>query len=68
MARTKAAVRRLPVKIRHFPGWLVNKDYCRSKTIYPFKIKETLLQLDCKHPQEWTNNKSNKCQVKIQVF
>ena len=68
MARTKAAVRRLPVKIRHLPGWLVNKDYYRSKTIYPFKIKETLLQLDCKHYQEWTNNKNNKCQAKIQVF
>lgn len=38
MARTKAAVRRLPVKTRRILAWLVN----RKKTVYPVKIKETL--------------------------
>ena len=42
MARTKATVRRLPVKTWRLPGWLVNREYGREKTIYPFKIKETL--------------------------
>ena len=41
MARTKVAVRRLPVKT-HLPGWLFNREYGRRKTIYPFKITETL--------------------------
>ena len=41
MAKTKVAVRRLPVKT-HLPGWLFNREYGRRKTIYPFKIKETL--------------------------
>ena len=43
MAKTKATVRRLPVKTHHLPGWLVNREYgIRKKSIYPFKITETL--------------------------
>ena len=36
-------VRRLPVKTGRLPGWLVNREYGRRKTSYPFKVKETLL-------------------------
>ena len=43
MARTKSTVRRLPVKMRPLPGWLVNKEYrTRKRTVYPFEIKETI--------------------------
>ena len=42
MARTKATVRRLSVKTRRLPGWLINGEYDKKKTIYPFKIKEIL--------------------------
>ena len=42
MARTKAAVRRLPVKTRRLTGWLINGEYCKKKTIYSSKIKEIL--------------------------
>ena len=41
MAKTKATVRRLPVKTRRLPGCHVNRQHGRRKTIYPFKIKET---------------------------
>ena len=42
MARTKVTVRRLPVKTRQLPVWLVNREYgTRKRTVYPFKIKET---------------------------
>ena len=64
MARTKATVRRLPVKTRRLPGWVVNKECGRKKTIYPFKTKETL-------PERKTvniNNENNKCQTKIEIF
>ena len=50
MARTKAIVRRLPVKTRRLPTWMVNRGHSTQKrTVYPFKIKETL-------PQQWTPN------------
>ena len=43
MARTKSTVRRLPVKTRPLPGWLVNKEYrTRKRTVYPFEIEETI--------------------------
>ena len=42
MARTKATVRRLPVKTRRLPAWLVNREYGKKRTIYPFKIKQKL--------------------------
>ena len=42
MARTKATVKRLPVKIRHLLGWLINREYGKKKTIYPLKLKEIL--------------------------
>ena len=43
MTRTKAIVRRLPVKTLRLPAWLVNREYgTRKRTVYPFKIKETL--------------------------
>ena len=43
MTRTKATVRRLSVKTRRLPGWLINGEYeKKNKTIYPFKIKEIL--------------------------
>ena len=42
MARTKATVRRLPVKTWRLPGWLANREYGREKAIYLLKIKETL--------------------------
>ena len=43
MARTKATVR-LPVKTQRLPGWMVNREYGKKKTIYPFKIKEILAE------------------------
>ena len=50
MARTKATVRRLPVKTCRLPAWLVNREYSMQKrTVYPFKIKEAL-------PEQWTVN------------
>ena len=42
MARTKATVKRLPFNTRRLPQCLVNREYCKTGTIYPFKIKETL--------------------------
>ena len=56
MARTKAAVRRLPVKTRRLPGWLANREFGREKTIYPFKIKEIL-------PEQKTVNITKNRQV-----
>ena len=57
MVRTKATVRRLPVKTRRLPPWLVNREYGkRKKTIYPFKIKETL-------PEQRTVNITKNGQV-----
>ena len=76
MVRTKATVRRLPVKSQQLPWWLVNREYGRKKTFYPFKIKETLPEQKSKSNQnyiwsnliEWANNKNNKCLTKIEVF
>ena len=42
MARTKAIARRLPVKTCQLPGWLINREYSKKKTIYLFKIKKIL--------------------------
>ena len=42
MARTKAKVRRLPVKTRQLPGWLFNGEFSKKNRIYPFNIKEVL--------------------------
>ena len=52
MARTKATVRRLPVKTRQLPAWLVNREYGTQKGQFILS----------------TNHKSNKCKKKIQVF
>ena len=50
MVRTKATVRRLPVKTRRLPAWLMNREYgMKKRKVYPFKIKETL-------PEQWTVN------------
>ena len=42
MVRTKVTVRRIPDKIRKLPAWMVNREYGKKRTIYPFKIKQTL--------------------------
>ena len=42
MARTKAKVRRLPVKTHQLPGWIFNGEFGKKNTIYPFNIKEVL--------------------------
>ena len=42
MVRTKATARRLPVKTRRLHAWLVDREYVKKRTIYPFKIKQTL--------------------------
>ena len=42
MVRTKVTVRRMPDKMRKLPAWMVNRECGRQKTIYPFKIKQTL--------------------------
>ena len=43
MVRTKVTVRRLPDKRHQLPAWMVNRECgTRGKTIYPFKIKNTL--------------------------
>ena len=53
MARTKATVRRLPVRMHHLPGWLVNREYkTRKRMVYSFKIKGTL-------PEQKTVNITN---------
>ena len=57
MARTEVTVRRLPVKTRQLLPWLVNREYnTRKRTIYPFKIKETL-------PEQRTVNITKNGQV-----
>lgn len=55
MARTKATVRRLPVKTRWLPAWLVNREYGTKKTVYSSKIKEIL-------PEQklWTSQRTDK--------
>ena len=42
MARTKAKVRRLPVKTHQLPGWIFNGEFGKKNTNYPFNIKELL--------------------------
>ena len=42
MARTKAKVRRLPVKTHQLPGWIFNGEFGKKNTNYPFNIKEIL--------------------------
>ena len=43
MARTKATVRRLPVKTHQLPACIVNREYdTKKRTLYPFNLKETL--------------------------
>ena len=42
MERTKTTITRLPVKTQRLPGWMVNREYGKNKTIYLFKIKELL--------------------------
>ena len=57
MARTEVTVRRLPVKTRQLLPWLVNREYStRKRTIYPFKIKDTL-------PEQRTVNITKNGQV-----
>ena len=57
VARTKATVRRLPVKTCQLPPWLINREYgTRKRTIYAFKIKETL-------PEQRTGNITKNGQV-----
>ena len=57
MARTKAIVRRLPVKTRRLLVWLVNREYgTRKRTVYPFKIKET-------QPEQKTVNSTKNGQM-----
>ena len=57
MARTKATVRRLPVKTCQLPAWVMNREYgTRKRTVYPFKIKENL-------PGQWTVNITKKGQT-----
>ena len=56
MAGTKTTVRRLPVKTQRLPGWMVNREYGKKKTIYPFKIKEIL-------PEQKTANTTKNRQI-----
>ena len=42
MVRTNVTVRRIPDKMRKLPAWMVNREYGRKRTIYCFKIKQTL--------------------------
>ena len=42
MIRTKFTEKRLPEKMRKLPAWMVNREYDKKKTIYPFKIKQLL--------------------------
>ena len=42
MVRTNITVRRIPDKMQKLPAWMVNREYGRKRTIYPFKIKQTL--------------------------
>ena len=57
MSRTKATVRRLPVKTCQLPAWVMNREYgTRKRTVYSFKIKETL-------PEQQTVNITKKEQT-----
>ena len=42
MIRTKLTGRRSYEKTQNPPAWLVNRQYGRKRTIYLFKIKQTL--------------------------
>ena len=42
MVRTNVTVRRIPDKMQKLPAWMVNREYGRKRTIYRFKIKQTL--------------------------
>ena len=42
MVRTKLTVRKSIEKTRKLPAWIVNNKYGNKKTIYNFKIKQTL--------------------------
>ena len=42
MIRTKITGRRSYEKTQNPPAWLVNRQYGRKRTIYLFKIKQTL--------------------------
>ena len=42
MVRTKVIVRRIAEKMQKLPAWISSREYGRKRTIYPFKIKQTL--------------------------
>ena len=42
MVRTKVTVRRIADKMQKLSAWISNREYGRKRTIYPFKIKQTL--------------------------
>ena len=70
MSRTKATVRRLPVKTCQLPAWVMNREYVYTKRNglslqYKGNFTRTV---DCEHYQERTNYKNDKCTKKIQVF
>ena len=60
MVRTKATARRLPVKTRRLPAWLVQREYVKKKDNLPIQDKTNITRTkDCKHKKEWRNNKNN---------
>ena len=69
MARTKATVRRLPVKTRWLPAWLVNREYGTKKNSVFFQDKRNITRTkNCEHHKERISNKNDKCKKKIIIF
>ena len=65
MARTKARVRRLPVKTQCLPGWIVNREYGKKKNLSVQDKGDPTRAEDCKHNKKRTNSKNNKREKKI---
>ena len=66
MARTKATVRKLLVKTRYLPGWLVKRECNTKKDNLPIQDKTDITRRkDCIHQKERKNNKSNQCKAQI---
>ena len=66
MARSKATVRRLPVKTERLPGWMVNREYGKKKNDLSVQDKGVPTRTeDCKHNKKQTNSKNNKRKKEI---
>ena len=55
MARTKATVRRLPVKTCHIPAWIVNREYGTKKrmTVNITKNKQVMKTINVRKKSKY---------------